>query len=168
MIQIVAGINEDVDIIDIEERVGVIGKSIFNEGEETGLRGVGSGEFRIVVLVSDVIARGDVDRESVCAFAVEETHQGLIEPAARQGLPSDFSMVAGDKTIAFGVAIRFDEDFLDGVALTNSRTDEAHHGGISLGNSIAGRGFHYYQLEDTVGIFDQSFARHTIVYRLSP
>lgn len=85
----VADIYDDVDIVDVEEGVGVVGKGPLDVGEEGGL-GYGVGREGVVVILIGERGAGHFDAEGVVVFAIIEPDGGLIAAATGKGGPTDF------------------------------------------------------------------------------
>ena len=89
---LVADIDDDVDVVDVEKRVGVVGQLLLDGREEGGLGDGLGGEHVVVVLVLLGLARY-LDTEGVAIFAIIEDHGGLVETAPREGVPPNFVWV---------------------------------------------------------------------------
>lgn len=162
----VADGNGDVNVVDIEERVGVVGQGTLDIGEETFL--TDRLDFKTAGVVGVFLySTRYVDTECVAILLVIECDDWLVHAPARQGIPFYIAVAANDKAVFMAARmVGVYQYLLDSVAPGDFLFEEPHHGGGGLGKRVAGGGAKNDKLEYTGSVSHQSFARNAVIYRL--
>ena len=162
----VADGNGDIDVVDIEQRVGIAGQRLFDVRQKAIL-GQSLGRKTVVVVFVGEDYTGYVDAEGVAILFIVEGDYGLILSAPGQGVPLYFAPAANDKAELMPLDMVGQQKYLlGGVAAGDFLFEEPHHGGGGGGKGVACGGVQHNELENAGCVLHQAVARHTIVQGL--